>query len=145
MLQNFSNSFMCATRCKRLKIAALDFHMGSVSKVTFSLFCFGWFQGRRHPSGCELMQLAGLCKATWDSGQLPPAHPHFKSWGDCSGPLCAGSCINHSVPHFMSELCLLPRAGLSSAVSVFATPSPCRYSFAFFQSGSYFCSFLLYL
>lgn len=45
------------------------------------------------------------------------------------------------VSSFMSEPCLLHRVGLPSVVSVHAIPFPCRHSFAFFQSGSYFASF----
>lgn len=54
----------------------LDLCMGWISKATFSLFCFGWFHRRQHPSARELMKPAGWCKATWHSGRLLLAHPH---------------------------------------------------------------------
>lgn len=84
------------------------------------------------PSGCELMQ--GWGKAPWYSGQLTHAHLYCSHghlhWAPC--PSLFLQLHLRAVP--------LHRAGRPSAPSVSAIPFPSRYSFAFFQSWSYFAS-----
>lgn len=130
------------TTSSKPSLHSLDFRMGSISKVTFSLFYFGWFYCRQYLSAYELMQPAGRCKATWYSGQLPLAHPHSESWDINSETLCAGTYTNlwshvRAVPFTQSRT---PKCYINVCNSFSLQTLICIFSIRIL-----FCFFLLYL
>lgn len=130
------------TTSSKPSLHSLDFRMGSISKVTFSLFYFGWFYCRQYLSAHELMQPAGRCKATWYSGQLPRAHPHSESWDINSETLCAGTYTNlwshvRAVPFTQSRT---PKCYIYVYNSFSLQTLICIFSIRIL-----FCFFLLYL
>ena len=113
-----------------------DFVARPQSRVSFQshfLTLLLWpFHCSLDPSGCELTQ--GWGKAPWYSGQLTHAH-FYSSHGHLHWDPRPSLCLQlhlRAVP--------LHRAGRPSAPSVSAISFPSRYSFAFFQSWSYFAS-----